>query len=225
MKNLSKLALVTLASTFAVSANADPITINPITGGDDGGNVGGYAMTDWDQQVTTDPTNSADDVDCVTSAGVDGDMCFYGRYDTESDIDIINNPWWWQYEHGNVYVTNKNWIEIVLPQDTMALSLWVGASFSGHAWIESVSSDGFTTARTEFYVNPQNTAGYGIYSDGCTNITRVIVEPADWGFGNLSINQGEFNSSCSQVPEPAPLWLLGMGLLGMALARHSKSLT
>ena len=49
-----------------------------------------------------------------------------------------------------------------------------------------------------------------------TTITKVIIEPDDWGFGNMSINQGP----CQQVPEPGPLVLLLAGLLGIAVSRR-----
>ena len=174
--------------SLPLTAMADPVTIVSIAGGDDGGFVDVFSMTDWDQLATTDPSNTSDDVTCVSSSGVTGQMCFQGKNGAASDIDIIDNPSWWQYTHGNVFVTNKSWIEILLPPQTLAVSLWVGASFSGNAWIQSFGSDGFTTTRVSFGVGVDNTAGYGIYSDGCSYITKIILEPADWGFGNVSVS-------------------------------------
>ncbi len=61
--------------------------------------------------------------------------------------------------------------------------------------------------------------GIRMYSiDACSSITKIIVEPYDWGIGDFAINQGQ-NNSCVAVPEPAPIGLFGIGLLAMALSR------
>ena len=63
------------------------------------------------------------------------------------------------------------------------------------------------------------TPGFGVHtSDACSSITKIIVEPYDWGIGEFAINQGQ-DSSCVTVPEPAPIGLFGIGLLAMALTR------
>jgi len=205
------------AIVLPVSALAVPITIVPIAGDDDGGWVDTYAMTDVAQFAPTDVGNTADDVDCVPSP-ISGDICFQGRYGAASDIDIVDNPTWWQYTQGNVYVTNKSWIEIILPEYTQAVSFWVGASFTGRAWVQATNEGGVSTDRYRFSVGAGNTSGYGAYvSEGCSYLTKIILEPADWGFGNLSINQGQCGA---EVPEPAPIALLGIGLLALALARR-----
>ena len=206
-------AMLLLAPPFA--ANADPITIVGIAGGDDGGMVDVYTMTDWEQQA-----ESAGPVNCVSSVGHTGQMCFQGENGAASDISIENDPTWWEYTHGNVYVTNQSWIEILLPPNTLAVSLWVGASFSGNAWIQSTDANGFMTTRQYFGVGVDNTSGFGIYSDGCSYINKIIVEPSDWGFGNISVSQGDLSSSCNEVPEPSPLPLILTGILGLALTRQ-----
>ncbi|MDJ0757858.1 MAG: PEP-CTERM sorting domain-containing protein [Woeseiaceae bacterium] len=223
------------AFMLAATAAADPIVIDYLGDGvsDDGGNVGGYSMTDIDQQANTDPGNTTDDVSCINSTGVtgtvsangsSGNICFQGQGGTLSDIDIIDNPIrngtaWWQFPtQGNVYVTNKNWIEILLPENTFAVSLWVGASFNGSAWIGAYNTDGdYVQTAPNFSVGPGKTKGYGVYAgDSCSALTKIIVEPKDWGFGNLSISQG----SCVSVPEPGPLVLLLLGMLGIAVNRR-----
>ena len=59
-------------------------------------------------------------------------------YFTDSSGDPLGmrayDPDWWEYEHGNIYVTDAHWVELVMPENSRAFSFWVGASFSGRAW-------------------------------------------------------------------------------------------
>jgi hypothetical protein len=208
---------------FSGAAGATPISITEINGSTDGGSVGGFTTVDWETELTTDTALASDDVDCIDSAGVTGNICFQGKNGADSDIDIVNDPAWWQYtaEHDNVFVTNQSWIELILPDNTLALALWVGASFNGSAWIGAYDSNGnYVQTVPNFSVGPGNTSGYGISTDGCSYITKVIVEPEDWGFGNLSISQGDVAQSCVSVPEPPTTGLFLLGLFGLALLRR-----
>lgn len=208
---------IAIALLFAGTAAADPIVITPIGGGDDGGDVGGYAMTDV---TDTTLTRQADDkTDCIDSPE-HGEICFTGQDGSASDLEVQASPSWWEYTPEDVFVTHLNWIEILLPPKTRAVSLWVGASFTGSAWIGAYNEHGQYVQTQNFHVSSGNTKGYGVYSaDSCTAITKIIVEPTDWGFGNLSINQ----DPCVPVPEPGPLVLLLAGLLGIAASRKFGS--
>ena len=232
---IRKFSAAIVAMLFAAVAVADPIVITLIDGGDDGGEVGGYSMTDIVDQDDTDPTDTSDDVTCINSPGIEGtasvdgsvgNICFTGQGSKVSDIDVVEDPvrngdhWWGFPDQGDVFVTNQNWIEILLPPNTRAVSLWVGASFNGLAWIGAYNEHGDYVQTKNFVVGSGNTKGYGVYSsDSCTALTKIIVEPVDWGFGNLSINQ----DPCVSVPEPGPLVLLLAGLLGIALSRRLSS--
>ena len=210
-----KFTAIAAALLIAGAATADPIVITPIAGSDDGGDVGGYSMTDvTDTSLTRQADNATD---CIDSP-ISGEICFTGQNGSASDLEVQSSPSWWQFNPEDVFVTNLNWIEILLPANTRAVSLWVGASFQGQAWVQA--SDGsYTTLREHFSVGSGTTSGYGFHTSpgNCTAITKIIIEPQDWGFGNLSINQG----SCTQVPEPGPLVLLLAGLLGMGLTRKN----
>ena len=214
MDNLSKLALALLATTFTFSANADPIEVVALPGGEHPAMLGGYVMTPFDE-----PTGTSD---CTPSAS-GGEVCFED-YHGNSVALPAHDPWWWQYDgtpapdHGNIFVVHGyNWIDLILPPDTRAFSLFVGASGRGSAWIQAHDDAGNSTPEVHFGVNRNHTSGYGIYTTGCTALTRVTVEPWAWGFGYLSSNQGE----CTSVPEPGTLGLLGLGLLGLVLTRRN----
>ncbi|MEM1173862.1 MAG: hypothetical protein AAGI27_03530 [Pseudomonadota bacterium] len=216
MKSLLFTGIVVLGAS---SALADPIKIVDFDdNAGDGGYVGGYQT-----ELLTDTSIEGDCVESPTAVG--GDVCFQGKDGAASDVSYVKigngegEVDWWQYAHGGVFVTNQRWIEILLPAHTRAFSVWVGASFSGRAWVQA--SDGtYYTHRPKFGVGPGNTSGYGFHTSAheCTSLTKIIIDPDDWGFGNMSINQGE----CSQVSEPAPLTLALAGLLGIGLARRMK---
>ena len=215
MENFSRFTLAILASAFALSAHADPIEIVALPGGAHPTTLGGYTMTPF-----AEPSGTSN---CTPSAS-GGEVCFQD-HDGNSVALPADDPWWWEYDgtpapdHGNIFVVHgHNWIDLILPPNTRAFSLFVGASGHGNAWIQAHDSAGNVTPEVHFGVNQNDTSGYGIYTTGCTSLTRITVEPWAWGFGYLASNQGE----CVSVPEPAPIALLGMGLLGIALSRRMR---
>ena len=211
---------VALLLTCHGLASADPIVVTPIPGGDDGGSLGGYTMTDFDRPAETDSTDPSDDYTCVASP-ISGDLCFTDRSGNPEGMDA-SDPWWWPEDHGNIYTADVSWVELILPANTRAFSFWVGASFVGRAWIEAFDEAGTSTGRSYFRVGPEEPKGYGYHvaGEGCGSIKKVIVEPDSWGMGNFSINQ---DPCTTQVSEPAPLALLGLGLLGIAIVYRRRS--
>lgn len=206
MKAFSKITSALLVTAAVCSAHADPIEIVPLSGGDSPSELDGYDMT-----LVTPPGSG--DHSCTETPSSD-QICFENENGDEVFL-TAGDPDWWQYDHGSVFIVRNNrWIDLVLPPNTRAVSLFVGASMSGRAWVQA--TDGrFTTDRTHFSVGAGDTSGYGIYATGCEALTHVTIEPWEWGFGYLAINQG----ACHSVPEPAPIALLGFGLLGLAVTR------
>jgi hypothetical protein len=204
---------------FATAALADPIEIVPLTGGEHPDTLGGYTMTPFGAP--------ADGYHECTTSHTGEEVCFDDGSGNVVSL-LADDPDWWQYDgspapdQGNIFVVDdgRNLVDLILPENTRAFSLFVGASSGGRAWIQAFDDAGNSTEQVYFGVGADDTRGYGVYTTGCTSLTRITVEPFQWGFGYFSSNEGE----CTSVPEPGTLGLLGIGLLGLALARRRLAL-
>ena len=134
-------------------------------------------------------------------------------------MTLDKNAVWFPAALGEVYKTSVSWVELILPANTRAFSFSVGASNDGSGWVEGYDGAG-NHARQNFSLSASSTPGFGFAStDRCGTISRVIVEPWEWGVGNFAISQG----SCpSQVPEPGTLGLFVTGALGLIALRRRR---
>ena len=210
------------ALLLPVAALSDPIIVT--FGDGDGMNpLGGYDMTSFDKP-SIPMAGCGNYVDGVysTASPISGEVQFMEQGGTTPLCMSVQDPEWWQWEHGNVFTTDVPWVELIMPTDTRAFSLWVGSNMTGRGWIEAMDSSGGTTrtyfgGSTGIDLGWGSSPGFGVYTpDSCSSITKIIIEPFEWGTGNFSINQ----DPCVQVSEPAPLFLLGAGLIGIAMMRR-----
>ena len=187
------------------------------------GTIGGYAMTDF--AVVNGSLSGG--TSTVTSPF--GDLLtFTDQHGALIDLTraLADSKSWWvngESSDYDIFTTDVHWVTILLPTNTRALSFNVGANTSAGGWLSATETDSSgNISQTNFSVSPSNTPGFGIYADNsagqCSALTSVTIEPLEWGVGNFSIN----NDSCStNVPEPSPALLLGLGLTGWIWSRRN----
>lgn len=209
MRKLVSLVLTVGMGLGALNAHAG-LVLDTFNGGDPGDTLGGFAMTDFGDDERSDGS-SVTHVDSPLDGQVD--FVYQNQSAADMTLETVN---WWEYDHGSVYTTETNWIELILPENTRAFSFYVGASFYGGGWLQAFDNLGNDVYST-FSVSPSNSPGFGVYSSTeCGSISRIIVDPTSWGVGNFAINQ----DACStEVPAPGPIGMLIFGLAGLAVNR------
>lgn len=191
--------------------------------------IGSFDMTRFDLTNTSGGTASS------TASPISGILNF-----ADSGGNAINMmrstadtySWWVNgesFDYDTFLISGVSWIEIVLPENTRAISFNVGANKDARGWLtassQTVGASGeVTTAKEYFSVGATNTPGFGVYADNtagsCTTLTSVVIDPIFiWGFGNFSINQ---DSCATSVPEANSIYLLTIGLLGLLLVARRK---
>ncbi len=187
--------------------------------------VGGWSMTDIGDTGPSGTLTSS-----ISSSAFAGTIDFTDYHGNALDMyrtDASNIAGWWtNYESSDyeVFTTGVNWVELVLPENTRALSFSVGSDFYGRGWMVGYSNNE-RSDYLKFGLSPDATPGFGVYADnsegGCDSITSVVIDPRQWGVGNLSIAQSD---QCTvDVPEPGIFGLLGLGIVGLGFARRKAT--
>lgn len=146
-----------------------------------------------------------------------------------------DTSWWINNEASNytTYTTSVNWLEIFLPENTLAFSFTVGANKNAGAWLTAEDSNGFGLLNANngvenFSISTTYSPSFGVYADNsnatagnCSYVSSIVIDPVlVWGVGNLSIAQG---NCVTNVPEPSILALMGLGLFSLVmLGRKAK---
>jgi len=188
--------------------------------------IGNYAMTDFaivnDTLSGTTSTVESPFGDLLTFTDKNGAILDLTR-------GLANLTSWWvngESSDYDIFTTGVHWVTILLPTNTRAFSFNVGANLNAGGWLMATETDGSGISTPHsFAVNPNNTPGFGIYTDNttgqCSTLTSVTIEPLEWGVGNFSIN----NDPCATVPEPPTGALFGLGIIGLLLSWRKRNAT
>jgi len=233
MHDFIRKALLVSTVLFPLTVFANPILVVIDQGENNGlgtadGTLGSYAMTLFDEPVAPvsgcAATGHTEFGVTSTASPIAGQVDFV-QHDGSTPLCMsVKDPNWWEWDHhGNVFTTTENWVELVMPENTRAFWFYVGAT-SGRGWVEGEDASG-NTSRINFGGSSgvdfgwDQTPGFGVYTtNSCSSISRVVIEPWEWGTGYFAINQ----DPCTQVPEPGSLWLFGIGLLSLGLMHQAR---
>lgn len=207
--------------------------------------IGGYEMTDFavtnsNYDIVPD-TNGGRGTTTSIDSPLSGSLQFLQGGTSEEfylngsavglERRLADSEGWWingEATDYDIFTTDLHLVTILLPENTRAFSFNVGANLAdrgrNNAWLIATESNELGISKTNFNVNNENTPGFGMYTDNssgsCSAITSVTIDPLLWGFGNFSINQDDCPTN---VPEPAPIALLALGLIGLGAFRKRNN--
>lgn len=221
----SLLALALFSGFFIATASASLILDQYDSNTPIPDTIGGYVMTDFD--VMND-TMSGDTSTVVSPLG--GLLTFTDVNGAILDLTrglADSTDWWINGENSDydIFTTEVNWVTILLPENTRALSFNVGANKSAGGWMTATETDGNgIDTKYDFGLSPTNTPGFAIYTNNssgqCSALTSITIDPIKWGVGNFSINNDRCNTV--SIPEPVSIALFGLGFMGLLLSRRES---
>jgi hypothetical protein len=228
---LKSALLLLLLTSYSAFAGLMTTTVTPVAG-----TVGPYSMTGFNL-----PTPDGSSADSATSLNNDvvnfTDISGSPVSMTVGDVADPDDAWWSGSSSSFYYAGfDTNWLELIMPSNTLAFSLSIDANVNSKAWIIGVADDGSAIdtkgnafnllSNGQFDPDPQfnipltgPAKSYGFYAnnsaDSCNSISKVVIDPKYWGMGDFSIHVDE-NACSNAVPAPPAIWLFGIGLIGLA---------
>lgn len=202
--------------------------------------TGSYTMTEF---LLPGGSNA----DSATS--MDGNIVDFTNINGGSPVSMMvgdnNNSAqnWWDGSDDIFYYAdfNTTWVELVMPENTLAFSLAIDAKYGAKAWIVGVADDGnaidtdnnpftllgdghFSPNDPDFNIHLNGQAqSFGFHANNsassCNTISKVVIDPNYWAMGDFSIHVDD--KACSnKVPEPSIIALFAAGLFGLGFARR-----
>ncbi|MCF8474117.1 MAG: PEP-CTERM sorting domain-containing protein [Emcibacter sp.] len=200
-KNILALAVTGLLS-FSTSALATPIIGQGLP--TDNANLTGGTVIDFEGGASNSATLTLGNVTFSGDANIIVDGDYAGNYNTRGRYHITN--------YGDVPTMFR--FDFATAVD--AFGFLFGAS-DVDWYLSAYDANGLLETLTVNPVHGSNAGDYfGIAQSGMTYATLTISDYVDYVFID------NFTYATSDVPEPAPVALLGLGLLGLGLARKRR---
>jgi hypothetical protein len=217
--NYRAFALASLLVTPSAFAGLMVTPVTPVAG-----NVGGYAMTGF---APASPIGGS-----VTSAtSLDGDVVEFtaknGAGPQPMTVGDTTTAPWWDGATSPFYkavLGSVTWVELWMPENTLAFSLTLDASASSKAWMLAVDELGnaIDTSGAAYTLtgsgdfDPTNPPfdirltgapkSFGFYADNsggsCSTISKVVVDPHYWAMGDFSIHVSDTGCSTGGPGDP-----------------------